>query len=136
MCLIVNSPKMIAKTDLVVYKCLDHRPVICTPFQGFPINFINGEKYLVMRHKELHGLEVFHGFIHEGVHAYYNKKKADLICTGFQRTKTKTHYAIIPNGCEYYLGNSGDIVSTDMIVFRTREDYRKYKREHEVKSVK
>lgn len=132
MCLVVNSKKLVAKTDLVVYKILKKYNNFLTLFRDFPIKFINGETYLVMADKELYGLKPFYNEIHEGIHAYYDKKKADLISTGFQRTK---HYAIIPKGCEYYLGTKGDIVSTEMIIFETKKDYLKYKQMHKVKPV-
>lgn len=139
MCLIVKSPKMIAETDLVVYKCLEHSPKIRTPFQRFPIKFVNGKTYLVMNNKE-YGLKISYevpcGLIFEGVHAYYNKEEADLMSIKFQLSKMRTHYGIIPKGCEYYLGCKNQIVSTEMIIFETDKDYLKYEESHEVKSVK
>ena len=41
------------------------------------------------------------------------------------------HWAIIPKSSKYYIGVDYDVVSDNLIVFRTREDFRKYKKEHE-----
>ena len=139
MCLIVNSPKMIAETDLAVYKILEKdNNNFLTPYKKCSIQFENGQFFQVMDGEKVLDLDFI--YIEKGIHAYYRentaKEKNAILNEASSFLTFKVHYAVIPKGCEYCLGIEDEIVSTDMIIFETDEDYRKYKRKHKVKPVK
>lgn len=64
----------------------------------------------------------YYDSVNEGFHAYRIKKKHF-----YMRDYTEMKRAIIPKGSEYVIGNENDIVSSDIIVFRTNKDYVKYR---------
>jgi len=128
-----NNKPFIAKKDIIVFKALDHydlfngKKTICTPYQFYPIDFIDGK--CVMK-SDLY-TESDSRFVNIGVHSFTKEEKAEKTCAGFPETKMTKHWAIIPKGSKYYIGVDNDIVSNNLIIFRTREDFRKYKKEHE-----
>jgi len=134
MCLIVGTKKLVAKTDLLVYKCLDHYgSSYCTPFQYLPIVFnkgvktIDGGEYALTIEKDYHsryGGQI--RVINHGVHAYIRKSEAEYTASQFPNSGTEVHYAIIPKGCPYYIGMEFDVVATKMIVFRSKRIFDKY----------
>ena len=64
-----------------------------------------------------------------GFHAFTNEESIKLTCKVFPETKMTKHWAIIPKGSKYFLGKDGnEIVSNKLIIFRTREDFREYRR--------
>lgn len=132
MCLVVEKGirKKIAKTDILVYKCLDKKNGnYYTPFQNVNIFFDNGEcvmeKIPNIVPKRVDG----HREIGKGLHSFYKKRPANTLITYFPQTKI--YYAIIPKGSEYYIGTNGEIVSNNLMVFETKEDYQKYKKKAE-----
>lgn len=73
--------------------------------------YVNIEHLQRKRYNSTTGIyEGFHSYIKEPNHFPYDKK---AIC-------------IIPKGSEYCLGIDNDIVSNQIIVFKTREDYDRY----------
>ena len=143
MCLIVATKKFVAKTDLVVYKCLDNNDrKFFTPFYFFPVKFHNGIFIIDCGLGELIIKQEYKSYIrkridviHEGVHAYTKKEAADFTSSQFPSCGTETHYAIIPKGCPYYIGINFDVVSTKMIVFSDKKAYDNYANEHDVKEI-
>lgn len=141
MCLKVATKKLTAKTDLLVFKCLDvDGSRYCTPFRYYPIFFDGGvcrlnnvDKTLTLEKELCDGTLI--NVINFGVHAFYKKREADWTASQFPSCGTKTFYAVIPKGCKYYLGINFDIVSTEMIIFRSKRAYDKYAKEHEVKEI-
>lgn len=141
MCLIVGTKKLVAKTDLLVYKCLDKEGrKFCTPFRYLPIKFTNGrcviesaETALTIE-KEWHEKKLVK-VINIGVHAYTDKDISDDIAERFPECGTKTYYTVIPKGCPYYVGMKFDVVSTKMIVFKSKEDFDKYAEGKEIKEI-
>ena len=124
------SKPFIAEKDIIVYKALDHcdtfgNKCICTPYMYYPIVFVNGKciisSVLLTNSKP---------YVDFGVHAFVNEEKIKSTCDFFPETKMTKHWAIIPKGSEYYLGQEEDIVTNELIVFKTREEFRKYRREH------
>lgn len=139
MCLTVNTRihkkngykyiPFIAETDLMVYKCIDHNSntgEYYTPFQYCTIKFKNGMC------KMQSSLEYTKN-ISFGIHGLYSEKTANRMSTCFTDSNTTKHWAIIPKGSEFFIGVDADIVSNNLLVFKTREDYRKYRKEHNVK---
>ena len=131
MCLIKVGKKQVAETDILVYKCLDEKliRVYCTPFQYFPVEFIDGMACLSIKENlfKTRGKR-----IECGIHGYYDRSNADATSLEFEDCGTKTHYAIIHKGTPYCLGIEGEIVTTKMTIFETEEDYEKYKSNSDV----
>lgn len=143
MCLVVGTKKLVAKTDLLVYKCLDyHRGSYCTPYRYLPIVFDKGVKTIDGGEQALTIEKVWsarcgnwvRGISH-GVHAYYKKTEAQLTAKMFPTCGTKVFYAVIPKGCAYYIGMDFDVVATKMIVFRSKKSFDEYAKEHEIKEI-
>ena len=129
MCLVVEkgTNKRKAKADILVYKCLDEcGGNYSTPFYYFPVYFEDGKCVLKVKHFTYNNDEKVI-IVEEGIHSYYNKSSAQKIESVFYNTYgTNRHYAIIPKGVKYYIGNDGDVVSTELIIFETEEDYNQY----------
>lgn len=127
-----NNKPFIAEKDMIVFKALDHydlfkgKKTICTPYQFYPISFTDGK--CVMK-SDLNKIDS--RFVDIGIHSYRKEEKAEISCLAYTETKMTKHWAIIPKGSKYYIGVDNDVVSNNLIVFRTREDFRKYKKEHE-----
>lgn len=131
MCLIVEkgTNKRKAETDILVYKCLDgYCDNYYTPYQNVPVYFKKGKCVMNTPHFSYERSR-YHTIVKEGIHSYYKKSNAECYESSYYYCfGTKMYYAIIPKGTEYYIGNSGDVVSTELIIFKTLEDYQKYKK--------
>lgn len=135
MCLIVEkgTNKRKAESDILVYKCLDNycTNYYTTPYQNVPVYFKNGKCVMNTPHfsYERNGNRTI---IKEGIHSYYRRIKAEYVELSYNHCfGTKMYYAIIPKGTEYYIGTNEDIVSTELIIFKTQEDYQKHKKKTE-----
>ena len=123
------SKPLVADKDIIVYKTLDHRnpftgeKVLRTPYQFFPINFIDG-KCVLDGNLECKPDE----WVYVGFHSYVDEKQANMDCIEFPLTKMTKHWGIIPKGSKYFLGNDGDVVSNKLIIFETRKHFREYRR--------
>ena len=124
MCLIINSKRLKAETDILCYKCLDKNEYgdYCTPFQYLPIEFVGGICKMeseLYRYREL--------FVDVGIHSYTLIDKAEEVRVEFHNVAgTDIYLAIIPKGADYYIGKNVDIVSNKLIIFETSEDFKKY----------
>lgn len=123
------SKPLVADEDIVVYKALDHRniftgeKVIRTPYQFYPISFKDG-KCVMDGYLECNRFKsVSYGF-----HSYVDEEKADMSCKCFPETEMTKHWAIIPKGGRYFLGNDGDVVSDKLIIFETKENFMEYRK--------
>ena len=120
-----NVKCLVAKEDILVYKCLDCEDgVYCTPFRYMPIVFIRG-KYVynkVNMDKSVVCCKKDEGaYVYSGIHAYITKDKAIKISKEFNDTNgTSMHYAVIPKDSNFYVGQSDDIVSNNLIVYREK----------------
>ena len=120
-----NVKCLVAKEDILVYKCLDCEDgVYCTPFRYMPIVFTKG-KYVY--NKVNMGESVRYckkdegAYVYSGVHAYITKDKAIKVAKEFNNTNgTSMHYAVIPKGSNFYVGQSDDIASNNLIVYREK----------------
>ncbi len=129
MCLTIleKTNKRVAVNDILVYKCLDYDVVYgySTPFQYFPIYFTENGRYWMNVKNFTYSRN--RKDVDEGIHAYYDKEIADDTSESFvDSCGTKTHYAIIPKGAKYYIGDKGDVVATTVIIFETEKDYENY----------
>lgn len=123
MCLIINSKRLKAETDILCYKCLDKKEdgEYCTPFEYFPIEFVDG--ICKMESELYHHSE----FVDVGIHSYTLIDKAKEVRAEFHNIAgTDIYLAIIPKGADYYIGKNVDIVSDKLIIFETDEDFKKY----------
>jgi hypothetical protein len=139
MCLIVNTnihkknksgyvKALTAQEDIFVYKCLDHSEgEVCTPFQYMPITFKDGKfsydtDYMVSRK---YCYSVAGAIINEGIHSYWSDDYAcNCVMTFHEGCGTKKHYAVIPKGSKFFVGTDGDVVSDNLIVYRSRAMFR------------
>lgn len=124
------SKRFIAEKDIIVYKALDHcdtfgNKCICTPYMYYPIVFVNGKCIIssVLTTSDS-------PYVSVGVHAFRTEERIKRTCDFFPETKMTKHWAIIPKGSKYYIGQEEDIVTNKLIVFKTREEFRKYRKEH------
>ena len=119
-----NVKCFVAKEDILVYKCLDcNDGEYCTPFQYMPIVFTKG-KYVYnkvkMSQKIGCGIRK-NALVSEGIHAYSTRDKAIKVAKDFRKSNgTYMHYAVIPKGSNFYVGQSDDIVSNNLIVYREK----------------
>lgn len=131
MCLIVKEGCKIeiAEKDITTYKYInsykDYWYGIFYSYPRFLYNEIQKAKCLNLYESLDINLEHLQGekcgdeiIINEGFHSHVNR------CT--INTDTKQNICIIPKGSEYCLGDDNDIVSNQIIVFKTKEDYDKY----------
>lgn len=146
MCLKVATKKLTAKTDLLVFKCLDYnkrKRTYCTPFRYLPIKFDKDRKCVIKSgdnalaiEKEWNngnGVHRMIDVINIGVHAYTTKEQAEWVASKFW--ETKYYYAVIPKGCHYYIGFDFEVVTTELIVFKFKKDFYEYAKEHEIKEI-
>ena len=146
MCLKVATKKLTAKTDLLVFKCLDcykDKRTYCTPFQYLPIKFDKDRKCVIKSGDNALTIEKewndnVHGLIdviNIGVHAYTTKEASERTARQSPYCGTKTFYAVIPKGCPYYIGLDFEVVTTELIVFRSKKRFDEYTKEHEIKEL-
>ena len=117
----------IAKNNIIVYKALDTKDDgnmhICTPYMNFPIIFDNGK--CVMKEPRM---DIYGDLVENGIHSYTTEQRCKETCDDFfQCTGTRRFWAVIPKGSEFFVGIDDDIVSNKLIIFKTREEFRKYK---------
>ena len=119
-----NVKCFVAKEDILVYKCLDCIDgEYSTPFQYMPIIFERGKYvYNKIRISQKIGCGIRESaLISKGIHAYSAKVKAIMAAKDFHKTNgTSMHYAVIPKGSNFYIGNNDDIVSNNLIVYRDK----------------
>lgn len=114
----------IAENNILVYKALCHHDPICyTPFYGFKITFVNGicniSDFLEKSRNAIVNL---------GLHSYYREGECTYLCSYYANKGTIKHLAIIPKGSEYFVGLDNEIVSNNLIIFETYDDFKKYRK--------
>ena len=119
-----NVKCFVAKEDILVYKCLDcNDGEYCTPFQYMPIVFTKG-KYVynkVKMSKKIYCGIRKNALVSEGIHAYSTRDKAIKVAKDFRKSNgTYMHYAVIPKGSNFYIGDNADVVSNNLIVYREK----------------
>lgn len=131
MCLTTITNKLTAKTDILVYKCLDFDGnIYCTPFRYMPVEFNNGRVELKSE------LIKIGNCVEIGIHSYSNKNDAIATSRLFHANDgTSTHYAIIPKGSSYYVGKDDDTASERLIIFRTKKSFDTYCKTHLIEKI-
>ena len=123
MCLYIkkNTDASIAEKDILVFKCLDYRcGEYATSFRYHPIRFDSDNKAELSAEIQKGDFDT----ILTGIHAYRNLGYATNIAYSYHLLfKTEVHYAIIPKGTKYYIGEHEDIVAERMIIFKNNKDY-------------
>ena len=130
MCLIVKEGCKIeiAEKDITTYKCINEHENYWTGVfyrsPSFAYNKLQKAKHLCLDvHADIDHLQIErHGngiIIDEGFHSLINKD-------GYSFATFKKAICIIPKGSEYCFGEYDDIVSNQIIVFKTIGDYEKY----------
>ena len=115
---------LVAKEDILVYKCLDCVDnEYCTPYQYMPITFNKGKyvyKEVIMDTVTISGIDV-------GIHSFGTRDAALATCKQFHaQSGTSMHYAIIPKGSNFYIGIDEDVVSNNLIVYRQKRCFDKH----------
>lgn len=124
-----NVKCFVAKEDILVYKCLDYENgEYCTPFRHMPIVFTKG-KYVYnkvkMSQKIGCGIRK-NALVYKGIHAYSTRGMGIEVTKKFNHINgTSMHYAVIPKGSNFYIGNDDDIVSNNLIVYREKRCFDK-----------
>lgn len=118
---------LVAQEDILVYKCLDcTNGEYCTPFQYMPIIFTKG-KYAYNKVNMPKSKCYWNDTIGVGIHAYSTRGKAIMAAKDFHKSNgTSMHYAVIPKGSNFYIGNNDDIVSNNLIVYREKRCFDRY----------
>lgn len=132
MCLNTITNELTAKTDILVYKCLDFYGInYCTPFMYMLVNFNNGRAELKSQL-----IKTDKNCVEIGIHSYFNKNNAVATSRLFHATHgTSTHYAIIPKGSRYYIGKDDDTASERLIIFRTKKSFDTYCKTHLIEKI-
>ncbi len=122
---------IIAEEDLKVYKLLK-KPmfgITKTPYMRKVLWFRKG----MIRQKSKLGLGYFpgHRYIYEGIHSFVDFSPSYKITPPDE----EVFIAVIPKGSKLYIGQDGDAVSTELIVFRNDSVYNKYCKTHNVKDI-
>lgn len=128
-----NTDYIIAKDNLVVYKdlvCSDNGNYY-TPFFGMEVNF--NEDGVATLESDLKKKGIF-PFL------FTKYSSGDIVITKGIHSNTycilnecyHIHYAIIPRGTRFYIGNANDVVSETLLVFENSASFFKYAKDKEV----
>lgn len=110
----------------VLYKA--HRPilvikvgqklgdVLITPYQYAPLAYSTMHHSCIKKTQEA---------IRQGLHSYSTNRVANINCNPY--FGEKTHYALIPKGAYFCIGDSGDAVSTHLVIYPFRSKKPNYK---------
>lgn len=146
MCLIVKTTfhkkgkPIVAEHSILVYKMLErytgkeYNNRYHTPFQGKTINFCDeGDNMYFYKTTSLQkDLSEYSNkyIITKGIHSFFDKETTiDEVNAYDERViRMSMHYAVIPKGSKFYIGEDGDIVSTNLVVFKRKKDYDKNKK--------
>ena len=135
-----NKPiALVAKQSILVYKVLRiEGKHYYTPFIAKGINFddeygmffykttrFSFDKEYLSKHNYKH-------LVVKGAHSYVNLARANYDKIFFEilsgsTTTTHIHYAIIPKGSKFYIGNDSDIASSNLVVFENETKYNENK---------
>lgn len=124
-----NPKPKTAKKDIHVYKVLyDLDNEYYTPFRRALVEFhsniaISTASRLTILRRSLNIEFSSVDIVTEGIHAYRTILRAKSIsnCMGGY-----IYHAIIPKGTKYYVGIDKNIVSEKLIIFKTKEAFKKY----------
>lgn len=131
---------IVAERSILVYKMLErymgkgYNNKYHTPFVGKTINFCDeGDNMYFYKTTRLQkDLSAYDSnkYISKGIHSFFDKKTAIDEADAYDERvyRMSIHYAVIPKGSKFYIGDDGDIVSTNLVVFKRKKDYDKNKK--------
>lgn len=134
---------IVAERSILVYKMLErymgkkYNNQYHTPYMGTPINFCDeGDNmyfYKTTRLQKDLSLSPCSSdkYISKGIHSFSDKKTAIDEVNMYNEGslyRMSMHYAVIPKGSKFFIGSDGDIVSTNLVVFKRKKDYDKNKK--------
>ena len=129
---------LVAECSILVYKMLEryvgkeYNNRYHTPFVGKTINFCDegGNMYFYKTTRLQKSEYDSDKCISKGIHSFIDKQTAiDEVNWYDERLyRMSMHYAIIPKGSKFFIGSDGDIVSTNLVVFKRKKDYTKNKK--------
>ena len=136
-----NKPvALVTKQSILVYKVLSSTDGVhyYTPFVLKSINF--DDEYGMFFYKttrfsfdkEYISKRNYKHLVVKGAHSYVNLARANYdkiffeILSGSTKN-THIHYAIIPKGSKFYIGNDCDIASSNLVVFENETKYNENK---------
>ena len=106
-----------------------------TPIMNIKINFPNGKCIQKANGNGAHLEKRITDCVQLGIHSL----KFDTIFKSnyakLEANNIYLHYAIIPKGTNYFIGDKGDVVSENLLVFETNKDFENYCENNEVKSL-
>ena len=130
---------LVAKQSILVYKVLRiESKHYHTPYVLKSINFddeygmffykttrFSFDKEYLSKHNYKH-------LVARGIHSFANLDRANYDKIFFEimsgaTTTTNIHYAIIPKGSKFYIGNDCDIASSNLVVFENETKYNENK---------
>lgn len=133
----MEGTPLVAEHSILVYKILErymgkkYNNQYHTPYMGTPINFCDeGDNMYFYKTTRLQK-DLTNTYISKGIHSFFDKKTAiDDVNTYNEAElfRMSIHYAVIPKGSKFYIGEDGDIVSTNLVVFKRKKDYDKNKK--------
>jgi hypothetical protein len=126
---------LVAERSILVYKMLEryagkkYNNQYHTPYMGTPINFCDeGDNMYFYKATRLQKDSIY---ISKGIHSFSDKKTAIDEVNMYNEGslyRMSMHYAVIPKGSKFFIGSDGDIVSTNLVVFKRKKDYDKNKK--------
>ena len=129
---------LVAERNILVYKMLEryigkkYNNQYHTPFMGTPINFCDeGDNMYFYKATRLQKNEYDSDYcISKGIHSFFDKPTAINEVNAYDERiyRMSMHYAVIPKGSKFFIGSDGDIVSTNLVVFKRKKDYDKNKK--------
>lgn len=126
MCLLVKEGCKIeiAEKDITTYKCINEYENYWTGVlyrsPSFAYNKLQKAKHLCLdAYADIDHLQIEIFGIDEGFHSLINKDSHFFAAF-------KKAICIIPKGSEYCFGKDDEVVSDQIIVFKTKEDYDRY----------
>ena len=130
---------LVAKENILVYKVLEVKNKhYYTPYMLKFANF--DDEYGMFFYKttrfsfdkEYLSKRNYKHLVVKGAHSYVNLARANYDKIYFEilsgsTTTTHIHYAIIPKGSKFYIGNDCDIASSNLVVFENEAKYNENK---------
>lgn len=125
-----------ALTEVKHYKYVNGYPtefeVYQTPFQFVQVKFKDGQLLQKASGNGAHLGKRKSWEVNQGIHSVTCRTRYEFLKS--HRTVTKWHYAVIPKGTNFFIGDSDDVVSEKLLVFETAKDYEDYCKNNEVKT--
>ena len=122
---------LVAKQSILVYKVLEiEGKHYYTPFISKGINFDNeyGMFFYKTTKFSIDRDDQHHYDVLRGIHSCIDFDKANCISGYFKIFGVSNiHYAIIPKGSKFYIGNDCDIASSNLVVFENEAKYNENK---------